>query len=90
MQAMDISSHKGLNAMNKDVHQSLEILRKEDGSGAWQRWTCLEDAGDMPDILANDAIKKLEEDLPMLVQRMEARETEGQEGSMQPFHPQGR
>ena len=44
----------------------------------------------MLDILANDAIKELEEDLPILVQRMEARETEGQEGGIQPFHPQGR
>ena len=44
----------------------------------------------MLDILANDAIKELEEDLPMLVKRMKAREMEGQEGSMQPFHPQER
>ena len=44
----------------------------------------------MPNILAKDPIKALEEDLPMLVQRMEAREMKGQEGSMQPFHPQGR
>ena len=44
----------------------------------------------MTNILANNAIKELEEDLTMLVKRMEARETEGQGGSMQPFHPQGR
>ena len=35
MQAMDISSHKGLNAEGKDVHQSLAILRKEDGNDVW-------------------------------------------------------
>ena len=34
------------------------------------------DVGDMPNILANDAIKEFD-DLPILVQRMEARETEG-------------
>ena len=90
MQATQISSHEGWNAEDKDVHQSLAILKKKDGSNVWQRWTCLEDVRDMPTILANHAIKELEEDVPMLVQRMEARETEGQEGSMQPFHPQGR
>ena len=78
-----------MNAEDKDVHQSLASLRKEDGSDVWQRWTCLEDVGDMPDILENDAIKELEEELPMLDQRMEVRETEGQEESMQPFHSQG-
>ena len=33
----------------------------------------------MPDILANNAIKELEEDLSVLVEGIEARETEGQE-----------
>ena len=28
MQVMDISSHEGLSAKDKDVHQSLAILRK--------------------------------------------------------------
>ena len=84
---MNIPSHEGLNAEDKDGHQSLANLRKEDGNYIYQRWTCVEDIGDMPDILANDAINKLEGDLPMLVQRMETREMEGQEGIMQPFHP---
>ena len=33
----------------------------------------------MPDILANNAIKELEEDLSVLVEGIEARETKGQE-----------
>ena len=33
----------------------------------------------MPDILANNAIKELEEDSSVLVEGIEARETEGQE-----------
>ena len=33
----------------------------------------------MPDILANNAIKELEEDLSVVVEGIEARETEGQE-----------
>ena len=52
MQALDIPSHKGLNAEDKNVDQSLAILKKEDGSDVWPRWTCVEDTRDMPNILA--------------------------------------
>ena len=35
MQAMDTSSIEGLNPEDKDVHRSLEILRKEDCNDVW-------------------------------------------------------
>ena len=69
-----------MDAENREVYQSLAIVRKEDGIDVWQRWTCLEDVGDMLDILANEAIEELEEDLLVRVQRMEAREAQGQKG----------
>ena len=37
MKSMDISSYEGLNSEDKDVHQSLAIIRKEAGSDIWQR-----------------------------------------------------
>ena len=68
-----------MNFENKEVHQCFEILRKKDGNNVWQIWTSFEDIEDMPDILANNAIKELEEDLSVVVEGIEARETEGQE-----------
>ena len=56
-----------------------KFLRKKDGNNVWQIWTSFEDIEDMPDILANNAIKELEEDSSVLVEGIEARETEGQE-----------
>ena len=70
---------KGLNFENKEVHQCFEILRKKDGNNVCQIWTYFEDIEDMLDTLANNAIKELEKDLSVLVEGIEARETEGQE-----------
>ena len=54
-------------------------MRKKDGNNVWQIWISFEDIEDMPHILANNAIKELEEDSSVLVEGIEARETEGQE-----------
>ena len=71
-----------MNFENKEVHQCFEILRKKDGNNVWQIWTSFEDIEYMPDILANNAIKELEEDLTVVVEGIEARETKGQETEM--------
>ena len=57
----------------------MEILRKKDGNNVWQIWTSFEDIEDMPDILANNAIKELEEDPFFQVEGIEARKTERRE-----------
>ena len=75
----DVLPTKGLNFENKEVHQCFEILRKKAGNNVWKIWTSFEYIEDMPDILANNAIKELEEDLSVLVEGIEARETKGQE-----------
>ena len=66
-----------MNFENNEVHQCFEILVKKDGNNVWQIWTSFEDIEDMPNILANNAIKELKEDSSVLVEEIEARETEG-------------
>ena len=68
-----------MNFENKEVHQCFEILRKKAANNVWKICTSFEYIEDMPDILANIAIKELEEDLSVLVEGIEARETKGQE-----------
>ena len=78
MQAVDISSHEGLSSQDQEVHQSLEILRKEDNNDVWQICISFEGVMNMPSILENRTIEEFEEDFPVFVQGIEARETEGQ------------
>lgn len=55
MQAIVISSHKGMNPEDKDVHRSYQLQQKEDNIDVWQRCTSFGAIRDMLDILGTDA-----------------------------------
>ena len=62
IQLMNTSSCERIEFWNKEFHQCFEILRKKDDNNVWKIWTSFEGIEDMPDILANNAIKELERD----------------------------